>query len=153
MLIDSHCHLNRLKLGDETLDVAISRAKARSVTRIISVATQFEENSAICQIAKNHPNVFYSVGVHPSETDGIQPQKPEEIMAFADDDRCVAVGETGLDYYYNDKASFTKQQFKFAIHLEAADKLNKPVIVHTRDAKEDTLAILKEGKIERFGGV
>ncbi|MBK2124474.1 TatD family hydrolase [Fangia hongkongensis] len=153
MLIDSHCHLNHLKLEDKTLSDVIAEAYEKGVKEIISISTTLEEVKDIAEIAKAHTGVFYSVGVHPSEFDGVQPQEAKEIISFARDNRCVAIGETGLDYYYNDQSTIPLQKGKFLAHLEAANRLQKPVIVHTRGAKKDTLELLKEGNIEGCGGV
>ncbi|WP_119328598.1 TatD family hydrolase [Cysteiniphilum halobium] len=154
MIIDSHCHLNYLqKDGNPTLQDIVTEAKDKGVEKIISIATTLEDVAAIKAIALMFPEVYYSVGVHPSEVEGIQPLDAQTIMNYIDHDKCVAIGETGLDYYYNDKETHSLQQQKFIAHIEAAKILQKPVIVHTRSAKEDTLAILKAHGIEQCGGV
>ena len=154
MIIDSHCHLNRLNFDNGmTIKQVIDDAEKKSVEKIISVATTLEEVNEIKAIASKFHRVYYTVGVHPCETDCIQPQNSEIIIEHSKDKSCVAIGETGLDYYFNDGLSIKAQQDKFEIHIAAAQHLNKPVIVHTRQAKEDTLAILKNSNIESCGGV
>ncbi|WP_440993971.1 TatD family hydrolase [Cysteiniphilum litorale] len=154
MIIDSHCHLNYLqKKGQPTLQEIVAEAKAKGVEKIISISTTLEDVEVIKAIALTFPEVYYSVGVHPSEVEGVQPLKAQTIIDYIDHDKCVAIGETGLDYYYNDQETHSLQQQKFIAHIEAAKILKKPVIVHTRGAKEDTLAILKTHAIDQCGGV
>ncbi|WP_119342699.1 TatD family hydrolase [Facilibium subflavum] len=153
MIIDSHCHLNSLRLDGISLDDVLKEAKDHEVDQIISIGTTLEEIEAIQQIALAYDDVFFSAGVHPSEIEGIQPTKAEDIIAYAQAPKCVGIGETGLDYYYNDALTHAAQKEKFLAHMDAACCLNKPVIVHTRGAKQDTLAILKQGSIDRCGGV
>ena len=156
MIIDSHCHLNFLKLDEEiTLDHVVNDAKQKGISKLISVATTLEDVASIKQTAHQFDNVYYSVGVHPSEEKGIQPTTAQQILDYIDphDARCVAIGETGLDYYYNEKTSFILQQQKFEAHIATAIETHKPIIVHTREAKEDALAILRNHQIDQCGGV
>ena len=154
MLIDSHCHLNYLKQGREfLLSDIVENAKLKGVEKIISISTTLEEVDSVAAISHTFSNVYYSVGVHPSEIDGLQPIDAQMVVDYAKELRCVAIGETGLDYYYNDKQSHPLQQKKFIAHIEAAKILSKPVVVHTRGAKQDTLSILKTHSIEECGGV
>ncbi len=154
MLIDSHCHLNSLTQDAEnSLATIVEQAELKGVEKIISIATTLEEVDLISAIAHTFAQVYYSVGVHPSEMDGVQPIKPQTIIDYIVDNKCVAIGETGLDYYYNEPSTYALQQQKFIAHIEAAKVLDKPVIVHTRSAKEDTLAILKSHHIDKCGGV
>ncbi|RUS69400.1 hypothetical protein EGW08_022839, partial [Elysia chlorotica] len=93
-----------------------------------------------------------SVGVHPSELDTHQPSV-EEIIALSNHPKCVAIGETGLDFYYNDKSTRDMQISKFVNHMQAANVVKKPVVIHTRSAKQDTLDILKSENVEACGGI
>ncbi|WP_116964103.1 TatD family hydrolase [Fastidiosibacter lacustris] len=157
MLIDSHCHLNHLRLDDGlTIEKVVQNAKSKGINKIISISTTLEEVQTIADTASAFQNVYYSVGVHPSETEGVQPVDAQTIIDYIDADKahkCVAIGETGLDYFYNEPKSYQLQKQKFIAHVEAAKILKKPVIVHTRAAKEDTLSILKDYNIECCGGV
>ena len=153
MIIDSHCHLNKLKLKELSLDQIIENARQKGVSQIISVATTLQEIIEIQSIANRYTNVFYSVGIHPNNTNFVEPSQNLEITEYASHTKCVAIGETGLDYYYNDKSTYAIQQKNLLMHLVIANIINKPVIIHTRSAKEDTLRILKEGHVENCGGV
>jgi TatD DNase family protein len=152
MIIDSHCHLNYLNLDDTTLCNVISDAKTNGVDKIVSIAVVWEEINAIQSTAEEFEDVFFSVGVHPSELDCHQPTV-DEIIAKSNHKKCVAIGETGLDYYYNGVETKDQQIEKFINHMQAANHVNKPVIIHTRAAKQDTLDILKREKVENCGGI
>ncbi|ASG68387.1 deoxyribonuclease [Francisella halioticida] len=152
MIIDSHCHLNYLKLEDTNLDNIITNAKNSGIDKIISIAVAWHEINDIQKIAESYRDVYFSVGVHPSELDSHQPSI-QEIIARSNHLKCVAIGETGLDYYYNDQETKSKQVSKFVNHIQAAIEVAKPIIVHTRAAKQDTLDILKSEKVEKYGGI
>ncbi|AJC48659.1 TatD family hydrolase [Allofrancisella guangzhouensis] len=152
MIIDSHCHLNYLKLEDVNLEQVIKNAKSVGVEKIISIAVAWHEIDEIQQIAENFANVYFSVGVHPSELDTHQPNM-DELIVKSNHSKCVAIGETGLDYYYNNQDTRAKQIEKFVNHIQAAIEVSKPIIVHTRAAKQDTLDILKSENVERCGGI
>ncbi|QIW10634.1 TatD family hydrolase [Francisella sp. LA112445] len=152
MIIDSHCHLNYLKLEDTNLENVITNAKNAGIDKIVSIAVAWHEIGDIQKIAENYNNVYFSVGVHPSELDSHQPSI-EEIITRSNHPKCVAIGETGLDYYYNDQETKPKQVSKFVNHIQAAIEVAKPIIVHTRAAKQDTLDILKSENVEKCGGI
>ncbi|QIV94192.1 TatD family hydrolase [Allofrancisella frigidaquae] len=152
MIIDSHCHLNYLKLEDVSLEQVIKNAKSVGVEKIISIAVAWHEIDEIQQISENFENVYFSVGVHPSELDTYQPNI-KELITKSNHLKCVAIGETGLDYYYNSQDTRAKQIEKFVNHIQAAIEVSKPIIVHTRAAKQDTLDILKSENIEKCGGI
>ncbi|HXH04560.1 MAG TPA: TatD family hydrolase [Candidatus Competibacteraceae bacterium] len=154
MLVDSHCHLDRLDLTpfDGDLGQALAAAAANGVGHFLCVAIDLAHWSAMLERVRPYRNVSVSVGVHPSETLREQAAAEELVRRAAANPRVVAIGETGLDYYYG-KDSRAEQQRSFRIHVAAAIAAGKPLIVHTRDAKEDTLAILKEEGAERVGGV
>ncbi|MBK8181462.1 MAG: TatD family hydrolase [Candidatus Competibacteraceae bacterium] len=153
MLIDSHCHLDRLDLTRfpgglaDVLDVAATAG----VRGMLSVATDLEHWPALARMTEPYPQVALSVGVHPSEDDGRAPTVAE-LVALGRVPRVVAIGETGLDYYYG-RDSVDRQQSWFRIHIAAARQLGKPLIVHTRDARADTLRILREESAADVGGV
>ncbi|MBV4366197.1 metal-dependent hydrolase [Erwinia phyllosphaerae] len=151
-LVDSHCHLDGLdyeKLHQD-LDDVLAKAAARDVKFMLAVATTLPGYKAMTQLIGDRHNVAYSCGVHPLNQE--EPYDFAELRQLAADERVIALGETGLDYYYQ-KETLAQQQASFREHIRIGRDLNKPVIVHTRDAREDTLAILKEEKVEECGGV
>ena len=153
MLVDSHCHLDRLDLArfDGALAGVLDAAAAQGVMRLLSVATDLEHWPALARLTETYPQIALSVGVHPSEEEGRAPTVAG-LTALGREPRVVALGETGLDYYYG-AASAARQQEWFRIHIAAARALGKPLIVHTRDAREDTLRILAEEGAAEVGGV
>ncbi len=152
MLVDSHCHLDRLKLEnhDDALDAAISEAGARGVSAMLCVCISDENRAAVLDIAQRFPQVYASVGVHPTDvTDAVVSEAA--LLEWAQSPKVVALGETGLDYYYT-KDSAEVQQASFANHLRVGAKTGLPIIVHTRDAREDTLRLIREhGSTESAG--
>ena len=152
MIIDSHCHLNYLKLDGINIEQVIKNAKNAGVEKIVSIAVIWDEIIGIQKTAEEFENVYFSVGVHPSELDSHQPSI-EELIIKSKHDKCVAIGETGLDFYYNGQETKSKQIDKFVNHIQAAIEVEKPIIVHTRAAKQDTLDLLKSENIEKCGGI
>lgn len=153
MFIDSHCHLDRLKLDkyENGLKDAIAAAADEQVSEMLCVAIDLEHIDQVLTIAADYPNIYASVGVHPTSYEGEEPNV-ERLVALADSQRVIAIGETGLDYYYSeDKKELQQQRFK--VHLEASRLTGKPVIVHTRDAKEDTLSIIADHGDPTIAGV
>lgn len=153
MLVDSHCHLDRLDLshynGDLTL--ALQAAKDAGIGHILCVSIDKNNAADVLKIATNYPNVSASVGVHPTEDINLDFTQ-EELVAHAANTSIVAIGETGLDYYRS-SGDLTWQQDRFRKHIRAAKISGKPLIVHTRDAREDTIRILREEKADELGGV
>lgn len=153
MFIDSHCHLDRLKLSpyDDNLGAAIRAAEEQGVSKMLCVAIDLEHIDDVLGIAEAHENVYASVGVHPSSIECEAPTE-ERLLALADNEKVIAIGETGLDYYYTaDHAE--EQQKRFITQLNVSRETRKPVIVHTRDAKEDTLEIIKKHSDPDVAGV
>lgn len=153
MFIDSHCHLDRLKLEKylNGLDDAVSAAQEAGVNKMLCVAIDLENIDAVLSIAEKHQDIFASVGVHPTSYDGEEPTV-ERLVNLADNPNVVAIGETGLDYYYSEDQKALQVE-RFINHLNASKKTGKPVIVHTRDAKEDTLRIIQEHGDPNIAGV
>ncbi len=149
-LIDSHCHLNFDPLSAD-LSSVLTRARANGVERMLCVSVTLETFPAIRAIAHAHPEVYASVGLHPNERDGHDPSIAE-LVDLARDARVVAIGETGLDYYRSEGDS-TWQRERFRRHIRAARAIDKPLIIHMRDAAADTLAIMREEQADRVGGV
>lgn len=153
MLVDSHCHLDRIDLSpfDNSLDNALNAARALSVEHFLCVAINRDNQQAVLNIAEAHEDISASVGIHPLYTKGQQVDK-DYLCDQAKHPKIVAIGETGLDYYY-DAESGEQQRELFRTHVQAAVETNLPLIIHTRDAREDTLAILNEENGAKVGGV
>ncbi len=153
MFIDSHCHLDRIDLKDfdNSFSQLLASIQQGQVERMLCVSINLEDYPAMKALVEAHPHIDISVGVHPCDAqhDIIKLQK---LIELGSDPKVVAIGETGLDYYYS-KESREQQLCSFKVHMQAANEVNKPVIIHTRDAQQDTLDILREGNIEHCGGV
>lgn len=152
-IIDSHCHLDRLdyETVHQNLADVLAAARAREVHFLLSVATTLAEFPALEKLTADVAQIRLSCGVHPLSVDEDQ-WSPELLQQYAGSARVIALGETGLDYFYQ-QDNKKSQQAAFCEHIRVGRSLNKPVIVHTRDAREDTLAILKSEKVEDCGGV
>ena len=152
-LIDSHCHLDRLDLTpyDNKLSNALTYANEVGVGHMLCVSINMENFKAVIDTAHKYDFVSASVGVHPNENEGHDPSA-DELITLADDENIVAIGETGLDYFRSE-GDLTWQQDRFRHHITASKETKKPLIIHMRDATEDTLRILKEEKADEVGGV
>ena len=140
-VIDSHCHLEKIKLESSSV---IENAINHGVAFMLTICTELADVDKINQLTKKHKNVFATFGIHPdySKTELLS---PEDIMNYAKSMKAIGIGETGLDYHYNaDSKGPQKKSFKN--HIIAASKLNIPLIIHSRKAEEDTIAILEEMK-------
>jgi TatD DNase family protein len=152
MLVDSHCHLNYKGLAEQQ-EAALERARARGVCAMLNIATRENEWDAVLDAAERHADVWSSVGIHPHDADAHAHIDTAKLVARAAHPRVIGIGETGLDYFY-DKSDRERQRTSFRSHLVAAQETGLPVIVHTRDAEEDTLALLREAMdAAPFGGV
>jgi TatD DNase family protein len=139
-LIDSHCHLIYDGLADRQ-DEVLAAARARGVTGFLNISTRQKEWDAVIAVATREPDVWSSVGVHPHEADAHPDLGAAALVEAARHPRVVAIGECGLDYYY-DKSDRAAQRERFEAHIEAARETGLPLIVHTRDAEDDTAEIL-----------
>jgi len=139
-LIDSHCHLIYDGLADRQ-DEVLAAARARGVTGFLNISTRQKEWDAVIAVATREPDVWASVGVHPHEADAHPDLGAAALVEAARHPRVVAIGECGLDYYY-DKSDRAAQRERFEAHIEAARETGLPLIVHTRDAEDDTAEIL-----------
>jgi TatD DNase family protein len=148
-LIDSHCHLNYDGLV-ERQDEVLASARARGVTGFLNISTRQREWGDIVAVAEREPDVWASVGVHPHEADAHPDLGAAALVEAADHARVIAIGECGLDYFY-DKSDRQAQRDRFEAHIEAARQSGLPLVVHTRDAEEDTAEILTSAV--REGGV
>lgn len=154
MLVDSHCHLDHLDLSQHNgvLDHAITAAQQAGVGHMLCVCIILEDLHKILSLAEHYEFVSTSVGVHPNELDAREPSV-DELVELASHPQVVAVGETGLDYYRIEDADIEFQQERFRKHIRAAKQLNKPLIIHTRQAREDTIRIMQEEGAAEVGGV
>jgi len=150
MLVDSHCHLDFPDLADK-LDEMLAAMAANGVTHALCVGVNLEQLPAVLDLAEKHGNLFASVGVHPDYED-VEDPSVERLVELARHPKVVAIGETGLDYFrIKGQPEWQKQRFRN--HIRAARASGKPLIVHTREAASDTLAILAEERANEAGGV
>ena len=152
MLADSHCHLNYKGLAEEQQAV-LERARARGVTAMLNIATRESEWADVLATAEREPDVWATVGIHPHEADQHPHVDTAKLVERAQHPRIVGIGETGLDYHY-DHSDRERQQASFRAHIAAAREAGVPIVVHTRDAEDDTAAILRD-ELEKgaFAGV
>ncbi|MDQ4087981.1 MAG: TatD family hydrolase [Pseudomonadota bacterium] len=142
MFIDSHCHLNYQGLVEDQPAV-LARARAAGVNLMLNISTRSSEWDAVIGTAEREPDVMASVGIHPHEADKHPEVDTAALVARAAHPKVVGIGETGLDYYY-DHSDRDHQRQSFRAHIAAARATQLPLIVHTRDAEEDTYTILAE---------
>ena len=142
MLIDSHCHLNYKGLVEDQAAV-LERARNAGVTGFLNISTRAAEWDAVVATAEREPDVWASVGIHPHEADAHADLGAQALLDATTRPKVVGIGETGLDYYY-DHSDRATQRDLFRVHIDVARETGLPLIVHTRDAEEDTAAILAE---------
>jgi len=149
-LIDSHCHLDFDGLSNRLPEV-LAAMNANDVGGCMTIGVTLEEAPQVLAIAEAHEQVFASVGVHPEYADHQEPDV-DTLCALAQHPKVLAIGETGLDYHWHkDRPEWQRERFR--VHIRAAKALNKPLVIHTREASEDTLAILKEEGASEVGGI
>ncbi len=155
MLVDTHCHLDFPEY-DTDRDQVIERAKSSGVEYIINVGSSIEGSRRSAELAKKYPGVYAVVGIHPHEADSVSEEIKEEIKVLSGKGKVVAIGEAGLDYYRNfSKADNQKPLFIF--HIKLAKEKNLPLVMHSRQAEEDTINIIREnmpfnGAVHCFSG-
>ena len=152
MLIDSHCHLDRLDLSAHggSLDAALAAARVRGVGHFLCIGISADNAAAVKALSERYADVDCTVGVHPLDLQpGVAPAL-DWLLAELNHPHVVAIGETGLDYHYEPEAAELQRQ-AFRLHLQAAQLTGKPVIVHTREARADTLALLREAALPQAG--
>ena len=142
MLVDSHCHLNYEGLIDRQPEV-LAAARARGVSAMLNISTRESEWDSVVATADREPDVWASIGIHPHEADAHPDMDRAKLVARADHPRVVALGESGLDYYY-DHSDRDQQKRGFRAHIAAARDTGLPLIIHTREAEDDSFAILNE---------
>jgi TatD DNase family protein len=153
MLVDSHCHLDRVDLSpyDGDFERFVAETRRAGIGHMLCVCIDLEHYDGMRALVEDYDAISVSVGVHPNEKERHEPDV-EELAALATDPRVVAVGETGLDYF-REEGSLEWQQERFRTHIRAARAVGKPLIVHSRDARDDTLRILAEEGAGSVGGV
>lgn len=151
-LVDSHCHLDMLDLTPDggDLNKVIERAKAQGVCHFLNVSVSLADFPAVLKTAQAYPFVSASVGLHPNEQQ--ENVDTDTLIRLGQPDKIVAIGETGLDYFRT-KGEVEWQKERFRAHIRAAKTLQKPLIVHTREAKDDTIQILRDENAQEIGGV
>lgn len=142
MLVDSHCHLNYEGLREDVPGV-LARARAAGVSRFLNISTKEREWPEVVGLAEQEADVFATVGIHPHEAETHPDVDTAKLVAAANHPKVVGIGETGLDYFY-DHSPREQQQTAFRAHIAACRETGLPLIVHTRDAEEDTARILRE---------
>lgn len=153
-LIDSHCHLDRIDLHKEkiTFEQLMQNASDAQVQHLLCVAISMDQFPQMVKTAEEYQNVSFSCGVHPLHVGEDKEFNLSQLAELAEQDRVVAIGETGLDYYYS-QDSIEEQKASFVHHINVANDLDKPLIVHTRDARKDTIDILKANQADKCSGV
>jgi len=142
MFVDSHCHLNYKGLVEDQQGV-LERARAAGVSQMLNISTRASEWDAVIAVAERESDVMASVGIHPHEADVHPDVEIATLVEKATHPRVIGIGESGLDYYY-DHSDRARQRDSFRNHIAAARETQLPLIVHTRDAEEDTYEILSE---------
>ncbi|MEC4888863.1 MAG: TatD family hydrolase [Nitrospira sp.] len=151
MLIDTHTHLDDARYNEDR-DAMIARAREAGVEQFITIGCDLATSESAVALAGQHPFVYASIGVHPHEVKHIQDNWYDEFRRLAKNRKVVAYGEIGLDYHYN-HSSPKEQRERFREQIQLAHELRLPVIIHTREADADTVAILREEKASEVGGV
>lgn len=150
MLVDSHCHLDFPDLASR-LPELLQRMEENAVGLAVCIGVNLEDFPRVLALAEAHPQLWATVGVHPEYTDVREPDE-NELLALANHPKVIALGETGLDYYWQkDKPEW--QRARFRTHIRAARRCGKPLVVHTRESAEDTLNVLAEEGADAVGGV
>jgi TatD DNase family protein len=152
MLVDSHCHLDYPDFAEEGLPEIVSRAKLAGIGHMLTICTEIAKFPQVLAVARAFPFIHCSVGTHPHHAADEMNVRKEDIVALAQDPKVAGIGETGLDYYYKHSPP-EEQQKGFTTHIEAAGETGLPLIIHTRDADEDTIRIMRDAGQRRVGGV
>ena len=151
MFVDSHCHLDFPELAAER-EAILALMRENRVTHAMTISTTLNTFPRVREIAEENPHIFASAGVHPDEEGDGREATLDELLRMADHPKVVAIGETGLDYYRL-KEPLDWQRERFRTHIRAARETGKPLVIHTRNAAEDTLRLMSEEKAGEVGGV
>ncbi len=153
MLVDSHCHLDRVNLEHYQSDFSrfVQATREAEISHMLCVSIDLERYPAMLALVSDYPDISVSAGVHPSDKNRHEPTV-EELVCLAEHPKNVAIGETGLDYFHG-KGDLTWQRHRFRCHIRAARAANKPLIIHSREAREDTLRLMTDENARDSGGV
>ncbi len=151
MFIDSHCHLNLLAQEEGGLDAVIAEANSYDVDHILCIAIDKQSCAEVIDIAERYPDISASVGIHPN-VDQDESFTIDQLIELAQHPKVIAIGETGLDYFRSE-GDLDWQRQRFLVHIEAAKALKKPLIIHTREAREDTMSMLEQHDAAEAGGI
>jgi len=153
MFIDSHCHLDRVDLEDFGNDFSkfVDDARNTGIESMLCVSIDLEAYPDMLELVADYPDIYISVGVHPNEQEGEDPTV-EQLLALSSHPKNIAIGETGLDYFRSE-GDLDWQQSRFRRHIQASIETGKPLIIHTREARADTIRIMQESHARDAGGV
>jgi TatD DNase family protein len=150
MFVDSHCHIDFEDLASQG-DSLFERMLAAKVSHAVCIGVSLENFPRVLALAEQRENLFATVGVHPEHTEGEEPDL-DRLLALAAHPKVIAIGETGLDYYWHkDKPEWQRERFR--THIRAAKLCGKPLVVHTRDSADDVLRLMREENAGEVGGV
>jgi TatD DNase family protein len=152
MFFDSHCHLDRIDLAgfNDDFNQLIAAIREQQVSEMVCIAVNLESFDSMYQKIEHQPGIYATVGVHPDYEESQQPTV-DQLVELSRKDKIVAIGETGLDYFHTEGPEWQRERFR--THITAALEVNKPLVIHTRQAKADTINILKEHQADQVGGV
>ena len=150
LFVDSHCHINFPDFADD-VDAVVERMRAASVSHAMCISVTMPEWPSVVALAERHANIYATAGVHPDYED-IEEPTVADLLTRAQHPKVQAIGETGLDYYRL-HGDLEWQRQRFRTHIRAARECGKPLVIHTRSASEDTLAIMREERADEVGGV
>ena len=152
MFFDSHCHLDRIELDDfdDDFQRLLDATREQQVSEMVCIAVNLESFDEMYQKIEPLDKVYATVGVHPDYEDAAEPTV-EQLVELAQKGKIVAIGETGLDYFHTEGPEWQRQRFR--THITAALEADKPLVIHTRQAKQDTIELLKEQSADKVGGV
>ena len=152
MIIDSHCHLS-YKNKFENISEVIRNANDVGVKKFLNISTKFSEFEILAKVSKDYENIYYTLGVHPHEADEMCQNIIDKIKNKLSDSKLLAIGETGLDYYYN-HSDKKKQIRSLEMHIELSQETDLPLVIHMRDSEEDMIRIFNNKiKIKEFNAV
>lgn len=153
MFIDSHCHLDRIDLKPYQNDFGLFMKEVENskIDHMLCIGIDLESYPAMLELVEPYENISLSVGVHPNVTEGREPTI-EELVKLAHNEKVIAIGETGLDYFRSE-GDLEWQHRRFRNHIQVAKELNKPLIIHTREAGHDSLDVLAQEGAEQVGGI
>jgi len=152
MFFDSHCHLDRIDLAEfnNDIDHLLKLTREQQVSEMVCICVNMESFDEMYQKIEDKEGVYATVGIHP-DYDDARETSVDELVALSIKDKIVGIGETGLDYFHTNGPEWQRERFR--THIDAATETGKPLIIHTRQAKQDTINILKEHHADKVGGV